>query len=793
MANRHDVIIWDADVYGTPKSFEEASSMSMLLEDKAESQTNLKIQSFLNKLETIAKSMAETREVFESFQNISKTIDTMAAYVLEMPDEDWEYFLQHVVEIAWQNKLIVFYESLSTVFISPKNILPKSNKKIWNTIVDYNSLNLEPDTLKGFERKLSPIIHVKMIKQGFSIKHKKNHEYIKHTQLGHQVVQFYYESYYSKRSVYFQTFITINAVSDIYKNFNLYSGASDFRFSRNEMIEYEIDFSTKEGLGIFFEEIEKKLFSILACMENNITAVDDLLSQDKYAFFRDYIYNVNKHSGHYAPFLLIAARLANSPRFDELITTFSEPRFGRAIDAIEWLKLVNYLQQEIDPNNFMALYQTLLTQRNAIDTDKAAFLMTMLPPQQEEELALLKTAWHDKSTGLIWQIGCIGEQVCNENPTGVADLLTWQEVLELLKQPKYKHWRLPTKEELQAVEITQNIMYITNHQIASYGLMIDEFTYHWTSNVRSLHDIDYYKKVAPILGDILSRQYANGYNMSCNSDEYKEIMKLFDVKAEEHDVNFSRFCSRKHRITSDMAFLPRALNEKAAVRLVRDTNKVETTMYKTEVKDIPETIQKYLNQVLDEDMAQRGKLDWDAEDTLKFWLIKDDDQLINFLRFGLTSAITKMLDDNEEAWQENNNDSEEDDDDDYNKSIMLREREALAKYPPIYAAVYDIFEFFAAFSFHGSSLIGSWGKDGMKNVIEAFQLLGLEKIAAAYEVSIENIPTYDSDIEDAEFMYDESCQEKIIPAFKTVIDFNITQQHLDVADAVRKNYPLFLV
>jgi hypothetical protein len=73
--------------------------------------------------------------------------------------------------------------------------------------------------------------------------------------------------------------------------------------------------------------------------------------------------------------------------------------------------------------------------------------------------------------GLIWQIGCIGEQVCNENPTGVVDLLTWQEVLELLKQPQYKNWRLPTKEELLAVEITQNIMYIANNKIASYTLI----------------------------------------------------------------------------------------------------------------------------------------------------------------------------------------------------------------------------------------------------------------------------------------------------------------------------------
>ncbi|MBK6757241.1 MAG: hypothetical protein IPG70_06275 [Moraxellaceae bacterium] len=46
MSNRNELIIWDADVYGTPKSFEEACSMSVLLEDKAESQTNLKIQSF---------------------------------------------------------------------------------------------------------------------------------------------------------------------------------------------------------------------------------------------------------------------------------------------------------------------------------------------------------------------------------------------------------------------------------------------------------------------------------------------------------------------------------------------------------------------------------------------------------------------------------------------------------------------------------------------------------------------------------------------------------------------------
>jgi hypothetical protein len=39
---------------------------------------------------------------------------------------------------------------------------------------------------------------------------------------------------------------------------------SDFYLSKANMIERDIDFSTKEGVGIFFEEIENKLFSILS-------------------------------------------------------------------------------------------------------------------------------------------------------------------------------------------------------------------------------------------------------------------------------------------------------------------------------------------------------------------------------------------------------------------------------------------------------------------------------------------------------------------------------------------------
>ncbi len=233
-----------------------------------------------------------------------------------------------------------------------------------------------------------------------------------------------------------------------------------------------------------------------------------------------------------------------------------------------------------------------------------------------------------------------------------------------------------------------------------------------------------------------------------NNPQYNELVKQFEQAKFWGANNSTR--------TTEWPKLLKYLQD--------EVQPLETTTNTAEVKDLPATIQKYLNQVVDEDMEQCGELDWDDEYTLKFWLIKDDDQLINFLRFGLTSAISKMLDDNEEAWQETNKNSENDDE------SMLRERQLFAKYPPIYAAVHDIFEFFAAFSFHGLSVIKSWSEEGMQNVLQAFQLLGLEKLATAYKAGRQNIR-----------------------AFKTVMEFDISQQHLEVAEAVRKNYQLFLV
>lgn len=207
------------------------------------------------------------------------------------------------------------------------------------------------------------------------------------------------------------------------------------------------------------------------------------------------------------------------------------------------------------------------------------------------------------------------------------------------------------------------------------------------------------------------------------------------------------------------------------------------------IGDIPAHIKHHLQQVLtDYQNANSPLLKWPCEFNDKFWLIEDNHQLIRFLQFGLTTALCNLLDEAEQAYRQLNNNMNTEED-----CLISREKQVLAKYPPTYASIYHIFEFFAAYEVHGASLIASWGKEGMEDVLFSFVRLGLDQIGRAYHVGIENIPKYNPDIENADFFYAQHCQEKIIAGFETVMPFSITQQHIDVAEAVRKNFYAFLV
>ena len=51
MANRHDVIIWDAEVYGLPTSFDEALNMAETLSEQSVSVISEKVLAFAKDIE----------------------------------------------------------------------------------------------------------------------------------------------------------------------------------------------------------------------------------------------------------------------------------------------------------------------------------------------------------------------------------------------------------------------------------------------------------------------------------------------------------------------------------------------------------------------------------------------------------------------------------------------------------------------------------------------------------------------------------------------------------------------
>ena len=62
MANRHDVIIWDADVYGAPKNFVEGLEMAFTLSEQAiSSPVSHKLLAFAADIEVYSNQFCPTK------------------------------------------------------------------------------------------------------------------------------------------------------------------------------------------------------------------------------------------------------------------------------------------------------------------------------------------------------------------------------------------------------------------------------------------------------------------------------------------------------------------------------------------------------------------------------------------------------------------------------------------------------------------------------------------------------------------------------------------------------------
>ncbi|HNJ86780.1 MAG TPA: hypothetical protein PKU92_09375, partial [Agitococcus sp.] len=129
MGNRHDVIIWDAGVYGIPANFDEALSMAEKLSEQSVSVISEKVLAFAKDIEKIAKKNVKEDSYWQRYTELVKKIKqkSTAAYVIAMPEcAGADFVLKEVVEAAVRHHLVAADEEVLTVFLPHNEFLPPS-------------------------------------------------------------------------------------------------------------------------------------------------------------------------------------------------------------------------------------------------------------------------------------------------------------------------------------------------------------------------------------------------------------------------------------------------------------------------------------------------------------------------------------------------------------------------------------------------------------------------------------------------------------------------------------------
>ncbi|MDO9177938.1 MAG: hypothetical protein Q7U16_06385 [Agitococcus sp.] len=361
MANRNELIIWDIDAYGTPNNFDEALEMADVLSEQCEDNTSLALKKFASKLSKTAQKAKLDDDFWEGYQTIEQHVATLsyAAFVLEMPDRGWESILKEVVELANKLKLAVVYEEAIMAFLPNNQVLPPENLPYWQAIkasLKARAASTFPKTLKQFKKLMEPKFDVLLTKHGFvgglEIPEPEGIYSAYSRKLGDidQYIEIHYRLEHIDDDFTFiiRAGISQERVNNIYEKFAFYKPKplsitipiSSYR----ELPPTEGIINNIESAEKFVCYLETQLLPILNQL-NSVIAIDSFIQSD-------HPYTSFPKLGFNAPMRIIFARLANNPKYEELIIQLERNMNwganGKA-RATEWPKLLKYLQDEVQP------------------------------------------------------------------------------------------------------------------------------------------------------------------------------------------------------------------------------------------------------------------------------------------------------------------------------------------------------------------------------------------------------------------------------------------------------------
>lgn len=361
MANRNDLIIWDADVYGAPDDYNAQSlHLARLLAEQA-AEPSKKLLAFARDIEQQGKSKNFPQAIARYLTNFEAKVkaSNTAAYCFNLPEYNWYSLVKILLKTAKKHGLVLLGEELVLVLLANGSITPPHSEEYWLQALDERKRKNDfPETLDEFHDLLTERMGELLAKHDFILETNTIEdndeicmEYIRKKSSVNHKICFYCQGSdtYFKVQTYFtmaeDNMIQIAKKSDYQlagDNISLYiSGILAPKESWFTIEDWE---NFEELMLVFKQTVLKWSDSAL-----DIQGIDGLINGDTDERVRETV-----HQKWDMPYALIVARLANNPNFESLAISLAPQSSKKSWPANTkspnaWPNLVQYLRENVRP------------------------------------------------------------------------------------------------------------------------------------------------------------------------------------------------------------------------------------------------------------------------------------------------------------------------------------------------------------------------------------------------------------------------------------------------------------
>jgi hypothetical protein len=477
--NRDELIIWDAERFGVPDSFEQAMGMAVALTKQPETKISDKLLAFAQYVVPQLQGALDGEDLYPFEEMISEIKDNQyAAFSLYMPEYNWQLALNLLVSAANNYGFVVFYQEAVMAFAPPDRIFPQQAENKWNSIKSFLASSQFPTSIKQFKKWFAPSLDAMFSQHGFVIGDVDEVDtsssywtvvYTKATTIGVQDIKIYCQKVHNGFDVSIWPSMKVDYLSNIYNGFNF---DSDFNKPRHKP-------RHKDGTLKNFIFWDDFIIGILKIPSNDMVVcnqisalrlinivnstlmtifesaktlkgLDEVMNGNSHPYFKEAV-----HNGWQKPYCLIVARLVNNPSFEQLAIDLLETKRGSDSLRKCWPQFVKFLREIIDPDLFFKDFACLKAEKKRVEDLRVQEIQAHFNPKNHDELMALASQWQDPDTGLIWQRHCLGQHWQDGQVVGTARVLKWKAAQDAVKKIKGFAWRIPTVDELETMMSNQ--------------------------------------------------------------------------------------------------------------------------------------------------------------------------------------------------------------------------------------------------------------------------------------------------------------------------------------------------